>query len=301
MSPCCLKTGYALVWMTTVIVCVGGVVSVGVAQERVEASVAHQAVVDAEASLPEILVGHKQIAAVPGKNGGQKIPIVVVVIAGAIALVAGIILMVRHFEKKRTAALNVIASEIGLAFSAIQDDELLARVRVFSLFNKGHSRKMRNVMKAEGESATLAIFDYQYTTGSGKHQQCHSQTVVSVESDSLSLPSFTLWSEGLLAKLGAMMGAQDIDFDEHPEFSKSFVLKGDDVPAIRDFFDVEKLDFFAERRGAYIETAPNLFIYFRGKRRKPEQIRELMTDGYTAYAVFGGRSPNGSSPDSYDV
>ena len=114
MSPCSLKTGYALVWMTTVIVCVGGVVSVGVAQERVEARVAHQAVVDAEASLPEILVGHKQIAAVPGKNGGQKIPIVVVVIAGAIALVAGIILMVRHFEKKRTAALDVIASEIGL-------------------------------------------------------------------------------------------------------------------------------------------------------------------------------------------
>ncbi|MEO2016513.1 MAG: hypothetical protein ABGZ53_19315 [Fuerstiella sp.] len=301
MSPWCLKMMNAFVWMTTVIVCVGGVVSVGVAQERVEVSVAHQAVVDAEASLPEILAGHKQIAAVQGKNGGQKIPVIVAVIAGVIALVAGIILTVRHFEKKRTAALDVIAAEIGLAFSAAQDDELLARVQVFSLFNKGHSRKMRNVMKAETDSATLAIFDYQYTTGSGKHQQCHSQTVVSMESNSLSLPNFTLWPEGLLAKLGAMMGAQDIDFDEHPEFSKSFVLKGDDVPAIRDFFDVEKLDFFTERKGAYVETAPNHFIYFRGRRRKPEQIRELMTEGYSAYAMFGGHSPSGSSPDSYDV
>ena len=129
--------------------------------------------------------GHQEIAAVPARNGGRKIPIIVAVIAGVISLAAGTILMVRHFEKKRTAALNVIATEIGMAFSATQEDELLARVRVFSLFNKGHSRKMRNVMKAEGESTTLAIFDYQYTTGSGKHQQCHSQTVVSVESDSL--------------------------------------------------------------------------------------------------------------------
>ncbi|MCP4784731.1 MAG: hypothetical protein GY903_03035 [Fuerstiella sp.] len=301
MNPGCQKVMNASVWMTAAVVCFVGVASLGVAQERAEARVAHHAFGDAEALPQRLLAGHRNIAAVRAGNGGQKIPIVVVVIAGVISLVAVIFLMVRHFEKKRTAALDVVAAEIGLAFSAAQDDELLARQQVFSLFNKGHSRKMRNVMKAEGESTTLAIFDYQYTTGSGKHQQCHSQTVVSVESDSLSLPRFTLWSEGLWAKLGAMMGAQDIDFDEHPEFSKSFVLKGDDVTAIRDFFDVEKLDFFAERKGAYVETAPHQFIYFRGKRRKPEQIRELMTEGYSAYAIFGGRSPSESSPDSYDV
>jgi len=221
--------------------------------------------------------------------------------AGFVSLVVVIILMVRHFEKKRTAALSVIASEIGLAFSATQDDNLLAGMQDFSLFNKGHSRKMRNVMKAEGETTTLAIFDYQYTTGGGKHQRCHSQTLISLESDSLSLPRFTLWPERLLSKLGAMIGAQDIDFVEHPEFSKSFVLKGDDESAIRDFLDVEKLDFLAERKGAYIETAPDRFIYFRGKRRKPERIRELMTEGYSAYAMFGGRSSGGSAPDTFDV
>jgi hypothetical protein len=125
--------------------------------------------------------------------------------------------------------------------------------------------------------------------------------VVSVASDSLSLPCFTLWSEGLLAKLGAMVGAQDIDFDTHPEFSNSYVLKGDDVSAIRDFFDVEKLQFFAKRKGAYVETASDRYIYFRGKHRKPEQIRELMTEGYSASAMFGGLSPNESSSDSYGV
>jgi len=299
MNQCCLNVVNVFVRMSAGIMCFVGLASFCVAQERAEASVAYQAVVAAEALPQGIPTGVIRIAAPAAWNGEQRIFIWLALIAGVILLVAVIILMVRHFEKKRTAALSVIASEIGLAFSATQDDNLLAGMQDFSLFNKGHSRKMRNVMKAEGETTTLAIFDYQYTTGGGQHQHCHSQTVISLESDSLNLPCFTLWPEGLLSKLGAMIGGQDIDFVEHPEFSKSFVLKGDDESAIRDFLDVEKLDFLAERKGAYMETGSNRFVYFRGKRRKPEQIRELMTAGYTAYALFGGRSSGGSVPDTF--
>ena len=301
MNQSCLKVVNIFFGIAITITCFVGMESFSAAQERAEPNVAHQVVVEAEALSQSMSTGLRKTAALAARNGGQGIPVIVTVVAGVISLVAVIILMVHHFEKKRTEALNVVAAEIGLAFSAAQDDNLLARMQDFSLFNKGHSRKMRNVMKAEGETTTLAIFDYQYTTGSGKHQHCHSQTVVSVESDSLCLPGFTLWPEGLLSKLGAMIGAQDIDFDEHPEFSKSFVLKGDDESAIRDFLDIEKLDFFAERKGAYMETARNRFIYFRGKRRKPEQIRDLMTEGYSAYAMFGGRSPGGSSRDTFDA
>ena len=104
------------------------------------------------------MAGQKNIVAVLANNGEQEIPLVVTVIAGVIALGASILLLVRHLEEKRTAALGLIAAEIGLAFTATQGDDLLGREQVFTLFNKGHSRKMRNVMKAEGQDTTLAVF-----------------------------------------------------------------------------------------------------------------------------------------------
>ena len=53
---------------------------------------------------------------------------------------------------------------------------------------------------------------------------------------SAQVPRFALTREGLLHRVGAALGFQDIDFDEDPEFSKRFVLKGDDEHAIREIF-----------------------------------------------------------------
>jgi hypothetical protein len=215
--------------------------------------------------------------------------IAILIIVGVGALVGGIIWLVRHFEKKRTEALNAIASKFGLEFSAAKDDQLLQKMQVFALFNKGHSRKIKNVMKAETEIASLTVFDYQYTTGGGQSSQVHSHTVVTMESDSLSLPIFKLRPENFFDKVGAAMGFQDINFDTHPEFSKSFVLQGENEDAIRNFFDTEMLEFLAKQQGCYIESAPGVFIYLRGGRKKPEQIRELIDEGYAVYGALTQR------------
>ena len=87
-------------------------------------------------------------------------PTVIFIFIGiGLAVVGGMIWLVMHFEQKRTEALQAVASSIGLEFSALQDDELLKKLQVFALFNKGHSRKMKNVMKAETEIAKLSVFD----------------------------------------------------------------------------------------------------------------------------------------------
>jgi hypothetical protein len=215
--------------------------------------------------------------------------IAILIILGVGALVGGIIWLVLHLERKRTEALTAVASTIGLEFSPEKDDQLLQTMQVFSLFNKGHSRKMKNVMKAETEIASLAVFDYQYTTGGGNSAQVHSHTVVAMESDSLRLPNFKMRPEHFFDKVGAAMGLQDIDFSSHPEFSASFVLQGEDEQAIRGFFDREMLEFFAQRKGSYIESAPGVFIYLRGGRKKPAQLREFIDEGYAVYAGFAQR------------
>lgn len=211
---------------------------------------------------------------------------IVLGILAVVGLVVGIILFVRHLEQKRTEAIGEFANGLGLEFSPIQDEVLLSELKIFKLFNSGHSRKMKNVIKGVTDIATIAIFDYQYTTGGGKNQQTHSHTIVAMKSDDLNMPSFTLRPESFFDWFGSVIGFQDIDFDEHPEFSKSFVLKGENEPAIREFFDMNLLNFFAEKKGVTFEGVPGTFIYLHSGRKKPEELSDYLKEGYSVYAAF---------------
>ena len=95
----------------------------------------------------------------------ERIFLPIVIGGGVIVLVGFLIWLFLHLEKKRTAALQAIAEELGLHFSATQSEDLSARMQKFPLFNKGRGRKIRNVMSTETDLARLTIFDYQYTTG----------------------------------------------------------------------------------------------------------------------------------------
>ena len=213
--------------------------------------------------------------------------IITVAILVGIAVLIGLIFAVgAYFERKRTEALEAVAKEHQLTFSADADERLLQRMQIFDLFNKGRNKRMKNVMKAETEIASMSIFDYSYITGGGKHTQHHLFTIVAMESNSLELPSFSLRPEGFFDKIGAMFGFQDINFDENPEFSRSFVLKGENEAAIRSFFDNEMLDLFTQRKGISVECCPGLFIYMQGGRQRPEQIRDFMNDGFGLYSAF---------------
>jgi len=139
-------------------------------------------------------------------------------------------------------------------------------------------------------SCDLTSRDYRYTTGSGKNHTTRTQTVVAMESDSLKLPSFTMRPELLFDRVGSALGFQDIDFADHPQFSRVFVLKGKDEVAIREFFETQILDFFADRPGICFECVPGMFIYFRArKRQKVDKMREYLEEGYSAYQAFAER------------
>ena len=226
----------------------------------------------------------------------EHIPVSVTILFATVSLVGAIIWLVRHFEKKRTEALHAVATDIGLDFSQTKDDALLAKMNAFSLFNKGRSRKMKNVMTTRTDIARITIFDYQYTTGGGDNSRTYRHTVVSIESDALSLPSFALRPEGVIQKVGAALGMQDIDFEGHPEFSNSFVLTGDDEQSVRKFFDAELLESLAQqRKGICVESTPGLLIYHCGGRRKPEEVHELMNEARTVHSVFASRLSRMSS------
>ena len=225
----------------------------------------------------------------------ERILFAIVMGGGVIVLVGFLIWLFLHLEKKRANALQAIAAEIGLQFSATHHEALLARMQIFPLFKKGSFRKMRNVMTTETEMERLAIFDYRYTTGGGDNSRCYRQTVVAFESDALTLPVFSMRPEGVLHKLGSALGMKDIDFEQHSDFSSNFVLTGDDEQSVRQFFDEQLLDLLARHKGICVESAPGRFIFFLSRRRKPEQIQEYIKHGYAIYSAFVDRLSRSTS------
>ena len=207
-------------------------------------------------------------------------------ISGGLGIVGLVLWLVFRYEKKRTAALELVAKELGLQFSPHADERLLAKLQQFRLFNWGQSRRMKNVMTAETEHVKLTIFDYQFTTSGGQQSHTYSHTLVAFESATLQLPQFSVWPEGFIDKMGAKLGSQDIDFDEHPEFSSMFVLQSDDESTVRTVFNRQILDMFAAQPGISADSSPGLLTYRKAERRKPAEIRDFMTEAYAFFNAF---------------
>jgi hypothetical protein len=211
------------------------------------------------------------------------IPIVVAVVA-----LGGVIFYINYLaEKKRTEAMRREAEELGFDFTAADRAKLFNRLLEFHLCSQGHGKRIYNVLRGESNDLRVTIFDYRYTTGGGKHGHTSNQTVVCFQMKGPGLPSFFLRPETFLDRIGGLFGFQDIDFDEHPVFSKKYLLRGRDAPAIRESFTEEVLTFYESVAGVSTEANGNRLLYYRhGKRVKPLEIREFLEEGFKALAVF---------------
>lgn len=211
-----------------------------------------------------------------------------------ILIFAGIILFVVlgigwsfFAEKKRREAIGEMAEELGLTYTPNEDSVLRSSLEGFKLFNTGRSRKMYNVLSGDSGEVTLAIFDYKYTTGSGKNSQTHLQTVIAIQSQELNCPAFRMRPENIFDRVGSALGFQDIDFDEYPEFSKLFVLQGSNETAIRSFFTADLARFFESKKGHCVEAQAGCMLFYKsGKRRKPDQLKDLLAEGYEVFGMI---------------
>ena len=202
-------------------------------------------------------------------------------------LVGGGVLYSMHAAKKRRENLLATAESMGLTFCPDGDEALLDQLSSFKLFNQGRARKMKNLIQGDSGEVSIAIFDYQYTTGSGKNSHTHLQSVVALQSHELVCPDFTMRPEGMFDKIGSALGFQDIDFESHPVFSKSFVLQSSNEAAIRQYFTPSLLEFFQTKPGISVEAqSGTLFFYRSGKRISPEQIKNNLAQAYEVFGVM---------------
>ena len=208
---------------------------------------------------------------------------VIFILVGMICLIGGLAWRSSVQAKKRTAAFQAQANEMGLGFAETADG-LIERLGDFSLFKRGRHKRTRNVLTGDAGDVKISIFDYRFITGSGKNKRVNRQTVVLLESANIQAPEFSMRQQGFFDKVGKVLGFQDIDFDSHPKFSKMFVLQGPDEEAVRRFFTPPLLEYFETQEKVSVEGGfGRIMTYSARKVLKPEEVKDGLAKAYEVY------------------
>jgi len=203
--------------------------------------------------------------------------LVIVTVVG-IVIVVTITKRIKERERERTEDWKLEAEKMSFSFTE-ENHAVQESLNHFKLFNLGHTRILKNVLVGEANGTQLIIGDYRYTTGSGKDSQTHQLTFCTTSQDSLGVPHFFLRKQSsFFDYLGKMFGGQDIDFEEDPEFSDSFVLQGDNPESVVKLFDQRIRNFFVENKTKswQVEARGPAIIVHNGLRVEPNETREVL-------------------------
>lgn len=175
---------------------------------------------------------------------------------------------------KRRKRMSEVAASHGLSFSAKDPFRMPVTVPL-AFFDRGHSRKVSNVMYGRTtDGRDLRAFDYQYTTGSGKNRRVHTFScgLISTGAD---WPQLTLGPEGFFERVLDVVGGADIQF-ESEEFNRKWEVRSSDPRFASALIDPEMMLFLLEKaEGARIEVQ-RTWILFSGEQRDPESLPQAI-------------------------
>lgn len=206
--------------------------------------------------------------------------------AGFLALGAAAAAWAVRAERRRSEELAQAA--LGMGFEPIVWEPSQRGLYGLQVFEKGHSRRAYNVFRrplSEPEEAYL--FDYDFTTGSGKNRHTCRQTLAAFRRSNRRLPRFELSPESLLHKIGQAFGYKDFDFEGFPEFSGKYLLRGEDEAAVRALFRPFLLQHLGLHPGWSVEGGGDWVVAYRaGRRVEPRALQGFFEDARALHALL---------------
>ncbi|MFS8907477.1 hypothetical protein [Synechococcus sp. OH2] len=201
-----------------------------------------------------------------------------------IGLLALVVYLADYLEKKRREALEQVARSLGMSFSAELPEGIRSHLLQagFELFEQGYDRRFYNSMsKRLIDGTEIGAFDYKYTRGSGKSRSTHRQSVFWAYCEDLRLPHFRLHPNiPLFHDIAKAFGMQDINFEGHPQFSRSYLLRGEDEAKIRLRFHPSFLSFLEQHPPCSAEgSGPQLVVWRDDQQVSPEKMADWLRFG----------------------
>lgn len=205
-----------------------------------------------------------------------------------VCLFVGIIIASVISGKKRREAWQEVAQTLGFTYTE-RDTSIPGTYSGLKLFMQGRSQRAEHVLRGSHGGITALLLDYQYTTGSGKNSSTHFHTLCIIEDDGLDLPDILLRRQvRFFDFLGKLFGGQDVNFDDDPAFSESFVLQGSDEEALRKLFtSAIRARFVENKEKAYqVMGKGNVLILSYMARHDPRLTPDMLKDAFALATLF---------------
>ena len=157
-----------------------------------------------------------------------------------IAAVVGVILLGLYMEKKRREAMIKVAEQLGLEYWG--DTSASYNLKLFKI---GDSQRATHCIKGTKDGIAFELFDYRYSTGSGKNRRTHHFSVC-VLTVAQYYKNLYIRSENLFDKIAGVIGFDDIDF-ESKEFSSRFYVQSNDKKFAYDVINPQMMEYLLAR------------------------------------------------------
>jgi len=184
-----------------------------------------------------------------------------------VAIALGFVIYGYLQEKRRGEEMQAVASLLGFSYEEGPDSSLPASLDQFHLFSRGSSRRARHIMVKQMDDVTVTVFDYQYTTSSGRNSSTYKQTVALFYSSRFEFPSFSLRPRSLWDDIADKLGRQNIEMANHPAFAHTYLLQGAPVARVRALFREPVLAYYSRSMALCAEGMGRQVVHYR-KRRK---------------------------------
>jgi hypothetical protein len=184
-----------------------------------------------------------------------------------------------YLEKWRRKALERVARRLGMSFSAELPEGIRSRLLQAGFFQRSGARFYNSMFKRLNDGTEIAIFDYSWKASRRRREYYFS--VFWAYCEDLRLPRFRLHPEvPLFHDVAKAFGMQDINFENHPDFSRRYLLRGEDEAKIRLRFHPSFLNFLEQHPPCYAEGfGPQLVIWRDYPLVTPEKMADWLRFG----------------------
>lgn len=186
--------------------------------------------------------------------------------------------------------MRALASHLNMQYFPTDEWGMNALLQDFRLFKRGRRKVIDNVIRYVDPmmDTEVNMFDYSYTVSMGKGRKVHRQTVFFIRSKQLALPEFFMEPEHVFHRVGEWLNlTRDIDFIEFPEFSRQYLLQGEDEEYIRHKMSPQLLRYFTVEKDWTLEGINFFMIFYQNRKLlAPNDIRMFYKKGMGIFAAL---------------
>jgi hypothetical protein len=224
---------------------------------------------------------------------GKLLPLSI--IAALIALAAlylfVAVIVDKRRESRRRAALARVAAELGMGFTA-EDNALLNQFGGFAFYPHGDWKRATSIMRGTLQGSPVVLFDYHVTLGSYNNRTPVQLTVAAFDLASKPLPVFEAQGgrqNRVTRLLDKVLAEKVIDFPDDPDFTRGFLVVGDDAQTVRRLLNREARSFLARRTEWMFRSDGRWLLMCRLKHRpQPADYRAFVNEALEGMRVLTG-------------